>query len=148
MAIAEFPLLATASALDDVAERCLGGVFRGDGAGFLGQAFKVSLHRFEGGDALAELLGVSLDQRRHVATGSLASVPKGQGLSDLAQGEADRLGGADEPEPSGGVLPIVPIATPASSWGRHETDPLVVTDRRRLDPGALCQFPDAHRKEE
>ena len=67
-----------------------------------------------------------------MAAGSLASVPEGQGLPDLAQGEADGLGGADEAETGGGIFAVLPVPALPSGWVGHQSDPLVVADGRRF----------------
>jgi hypothetical protein len=51
-------------------------------------------------DACIEVGGVALQQLGDVGAGRGAAVAEGDDLADLPQGEAERLGGAHEPQPS------------------------------------------------
>ena len=67
------------------------------GGGPLGQLPELAAELLELPDALIEVGGVALEQVGDVGAGGPAVVAEGDDLADLAQGEADRLGGADEP---------------------------------------------------
>ena len=72
-------------------------VFRVKGGGPLGQLPELAAELLELPDAPIEVSGVTLEQVGDVGAGGLPVVAEGDDLADLAQGEADRLGGADEP---------------------------------------------------
>ena len=69
-------------------------VFGVKGGGPLGQLPQFAAQLLEFQDALVEVGGVALEQVGDVGAGGLALVAEGDDLADLAQGEADRLGGA------------------------------------------------------
>jgi hypothetical protein len=81
-----------------------------EGGGPLGQLPQFAAELLELPDALIEVGGVALEQVGDVAleqvgdvgAGGLAVVAEGDDLEDPAQGEADRLGGPNEPEASHG----------------------------------------------
>jgi hypothetical protein len=85
----------------------LGWAVRGvEGAGPLGQLPELTAERLELADAGIDVGGAAVQQVGDVGAGCLPVVAEGDDLADLAQGEADRLGGADEPEPSKGRLVV------------------------------------------
>jgi hypothetical protein len=83
---------------DDVAD-ALGWALLGvEGGGPPGEPVELAAELLEFGDASFELGGAALQQAGHVLTWRLAAVPEGDHLADLAEREADGLGGADECE--------------------------------------------------
>jgi hypothetical protein len=82
---------------DDVADALGRAVFRVKGGGPLGQLPELAAELLELPDAPIEVGGVTLEQVGDMRAGGLPVVAEGDDLADLAQGEADRLGGADEP---------------------------------------------------
>jgi hypothetical protein len=95
-------------------------------------------------DPTIQVGGVGSQQLGDVAQGP-AVVAEGDDLADLTQGEADPLGGADEPEPSERRLVIGPVAGGgAGRWGQ-DADLLVVADGLGGDPCLLGQLTDRPR---
>jgi hypothetical protein len=87
---------------------------------------------------------VALEQVGDVGAGCLPALAEGDDLADLAQGEADRLGGADEPEPPQRRRVVAAVAgRRAGRWGQ-DADLLVVADGLGRDARLLGQLTDAH----
>jgi hypothetical protein len=67
------------------------------GGGPLGQLIELATQLLELQDAPIEVGGVALQQVGDMRAGGLVVVAEGDDLADLAQGEADRLGGPTNP---------------------------------------------------
>jgi hypothetical protein len=129
---------------DDVADPLGRALLRIQGGSPRCQLPQLTTQLLELGDAGVELGGTALEQVGDVGAGCLSVVAEGDDLADLAQGEADRLGGADEPEPAQGRRVIGPVAGGgAGRWGQ-DADLLVVADGLGRDAGLLGQFTDPH----
>ncbi len=76
--------------------------------------------------------------------GLLCPVPECEYLSDLAEGESDRLGSAHEPQEADGRFLIVAVPVRETSRLGNEPDLLVVADRLRAKSGPLAELTDAH----
>src|SRR6266542_3419201 len=85
-------------------------------AGGARQPLEITPHPLEGGDPLGQPGGVPVDQPGHVGAGDLPTVADGEDLADLPKRQADRLGGADEPQPCGGLGLVVAVAGCGPGW--------------------------------
>ena len=70
------------------------------GGGPLGQLLKLAAELLELPDAHLQISGMTPQQVADMGARGLPAIAEGDDLADLAQGEAYRLGGADEPEPA------------------------------------------------
>jgi hypothetical protein len=87
----------------------------------------------------------TVDQRPHVFTRRLAPVPEAEHASDLAEGEAAGLGGADERQPGEDRLVRGAVAVGRRRRRREEAEGFVVADRLGRHPCAVRHPADAHR---
>jgi hypothetical protein len=86
---------------------------------------------------------VALQQLGDVGARCLPLVAEGDDLADLAQGEADRLGGADEPEPSQGRLVVAAVSRGSAVRWVEDADLFVVADGLGGDADLVGQLTDA-----
>jgi GrpB-like predicted nucleotidyltransferase (UPF0157 family) len=129
---------------DDVAHALGRAVLRVEGGGPLGQLPQLAAELLELPDAHLQVGGVALEQLGDMRAGGLPVVAEGDDLADLAQGEADRLGGADEAEAPQRSLVVGAVAGGgAGRWGQ-DADLLVVADRLGGNARLLGQLPDTH----
>src|SRR4029453_315405 len=128
----------------DVAHLFGWALLRIQGGGPLGQLPELGAQLLELPDARIELGGVTLQQVGDMSAGGLPVVAEGDDLADLAQGEADRLAGADEPEPPQRRRVIAAVAGGRAGRRGQEGDLLVVADGLGRDAPPLGQLTDAH----
>ncbi len=88
-----------------------------EGGGPLGQPAELAAQLLQLADAHIEVGGVALQQVGDMGAGWLAVVAEGDDLADLAKGEPDRLGGADEAEASQGRLVVAAVAEEVRAGG-------------------------------
>ena len=95
---------------DDVAHPLGGALLRVERGGPLGQAPELAAQLLELSYTHLQVGGVALQQLGDMGAGGLTVVAEGDNLADLAQGETDCLGGADEPQPVEGRLVVAAVA--------------------------------------
>jgi hypothetical protein len=81
----------------------------------------------------------ALDVRARVA----APIDELQERPDLVQREAELAGPADEAQPQALGFSVEPMAAVAPRSGRHQANPLVISDRLDVAAGSLRQGADA-----
>src|SRR5215204_6813247 len=84
------------------------------------------------------------EQVEDVAAGGLAVVAQCDDAADLAEGEADGLGGADERQPFERGRFVVAVARRGARRWLDQADVFVVADRLGRHPGPAGQVPDTH----
>src|SRR6266545_4418915 len=130
---------------DDVADPLGWALLGVQPAGALSEPVELAAELLELGDAGAKLGGTLLEQAGDVAAGGGAVVAEGDDLADLAECEAERLGGTHEPQAPQRDLVVGAIARwGPGRWGQ-DADLLVVADRLGRDPRLFGQLTDAHR---
>lgn len=87
-------------------------------------------------DLLLDLSEAHVKQVAHVLAGRLAAVADVEDLADLGEGQPGGLAPVDEPDPTHGILGVVPIAG-GQSLGRRE-QPRLLVEPQGLGRGSGC----------
>ena len=95
-------------------------------------------------DAPVQVSGSAFDELEDVRARRAAVLPEADHAFDLPEGETDRLGGPDEPQPVKNCLGVVAIPGVGPFRRREQPDTLVVAQRLGGHPGLGCNLADAH----
>lgn len=108
------------------------------------EGLEVPLEGAELANRSADLVGTGAQQLEDVRARHVAVVPQGDDAADLAQGQSDRLGAADEHETIEDVDVELAIAGRRATGRLDEPDVLVVPERLRRQPGAFGDLTNEH----
>jgi hypothetical protein len=95
------------------------------------------------GDPAVEVCRSGSKEIEDMATRGIATVAERQDAADLAEGQSDRLGSANEGKTVESGVVIVPVARRRAPWWTENSDAFVVTDGLGGDAGLRRQFSDA-----
>lgn len=105
----------------------------------LGEAL---LHACQRLDPAVDVGDLRLRRLLHLARTRARVVAQLEQLGHFLEREAERLGPANETQPAGSRLAVLPVAGRRALSRREQPEALVVAQRSRADPDVPGEFPD------
>ncbi len=120
-------------------------VGRVESLGTSDETFQLSLQDAELADPAIDFSGPGPQQIQDVAAWCIAVIAQGPDPADLAEGQPDALGGADERQPVEDAVVEVSVARGRARWWGEHPEVLVIADGLRWDACPVCELTDAHK---
>ena len=130
-----------------MADVVVSAVRRVEGVGALAQSADFVAHGGEFPDAFLEVVQVPVEERGHVAARRSVVFPDRDDVSDLSEGEAGGLGGADEVQPAERGLVVVAVPGGAAAGLGEHTGLFVEAQGLGRQAASVGELSDAHGRE-